>query len=489
MTEENELFAQYVSLQTQLLSDTSEIVKYDDVEDSVFIFMALNDSLKKYLDTLRELKMKIVNFVHVDDRDALLRIANTDELTILDEIDLINRKLQLISSLSSSSSSLLSSSQILKSDSMLATYDVVTTMNDWADRVGILEFRDLSYRAEMEHLLSLNIYDIELTEQSIGRIECAAIIFQALIRNNSRILDFKEIVSGEQPIMIEKHKCIMYYLVCVFEMMKRRDSELDTPITIRHHVIDRKTVKITDDVQTLKPNDFVVDVFAPYRRYDTNRARRPYQYTVVYVQDKIGSRAFGVDTNYEDVWFMKCPELYAMPRFVRKVLGDDESYAFCNLKQYNVMTTYNYNTRRVQDADAYTVMPMFNFLMYQSCAYRVGTDLYEPDIDYLNREIYKLLSGVRYEQVVSSAQLEFFTSPHNCNDNRTYQFLIEVLVCAHENCRLHYCASNAEQQRELNDTMEAIQTYSVSHLYNSLVNYNFNTTGPMNFYKERQIER
>jgi Poly (ADP-ribose) glycohydrolase (PARG) len=466
----------YVSVQNKLIADTNEAILYSDDAENVYHFRGMIDSLSHQVQLLRHIKINVVNYTDIAERDQIIKCLDSDERSVLDIRDLLEKRIQLH----------VTRPTLATPNSMMVTYDVMDTLNNWADAVGVIELRNMPYVPEMEHLLTIDTYKVRPpSATTIDRIVCAAIIFQALLRKNSRIVDFSRITSSDQPIMLEKLKCILMYVLQILEMLKNKSSELEIPITIRHHVIDPNTIRIGENSTPINVNNVDVDVYAPYHRYDSESKIKPYQFTVVYVQDKIGSRAYDLDAAYEDVWFMKCPELYAIPCFARNLLGDNESYALINIKQSNVLTTYAYNTKRVFDNDAYKDLAYNNFLMYRSCDYKTGTDINQADLAHLNREIGKMMSGVRYEQTLSTVQLEFRTSPHNCNDNRTFQFLIELLVCMAENARLYYCASNAEQEQELNDTLETIQNFSVSQLYNKLTNYNFNTTGAMNFYKQQ----
>ncbi|AIZ48613.1 asb055 [Agrotis segetum nucleopolyhedrovirus B] len=472
------LAAQYVSVQRQVLDNISQIGAHsDDEPGSVLMYRQIVTNMKEYLQSLRNVKM---NFENINYSDAsikkILESLESDESTIIDLSDLLHRKIRLhdppIAVRAAASN-------------MMRDYDVITTLNRLADQVGVLEFRNLLYSAELESLLAVNVFKIQLHNGTdLNRVDCAAILLQALIKNNNRNVNFEGIVNSESPLMIEKLKCLLHYLVCVCQMLEsKKQTILDTPITIRHHEIDPKTIMIADNTMRIEPDNVVVDKYTPYHKYENRNSVGSNEFTILYVNGEVGARAFDDNASHEDLWYMKCPELYVLPHFIRKTLGDNESYVAHDMKQYNVLTNVSYNTKRVYDAESYEALPLHNFLMYESCDYKIHTDTVQSDLRHLDREIAKLMSGIRYEQARFVEPLVFRAGPYNCHDNRTFQFLIELLVCMHENSKLYYCASNFDQQKELNDTLEAISTYTVSQLYNRLANYNFNTTGPMNFYR------
>lgn len=477
--EEDALLVQYTSVQRLVLDNMWTVNNYSDDEiRNVKKYKQIIDNINGHLQSLRNVKMSLENLN--DGQDASRRVIesmHSDERTMTNLNDLLHRKIRLHDAPIPIRG---------VAPNMMHEYDVISILNQLADQVGVLEFRNLPYSDELEYLLNVNVFEVQLLHDTdLNRVDCAAIVLQALIKNNNRVVNFDNIVKSEAPLMLEKLKCLLHYLVCVCQMLEaKNETELATPITIKHHLIDPKTIALGDNHTRIDIENVFVDKYTPYHKYENKDDVTPTEFTILYVNGKVGAHAFDDNASHEDLWYMKCPELFVLPNFIRNTLADNESYVVRNVKQYNVLTNVSYNTKRVYDAESYQSLPMHNFLMYESCDYKMHTDAVQSDLEHLNREIAKLMSGVRYEQVVTDEQLVFRAGPYNCHDNRTFQFLIEVLVCMHENSKLYYCASNFEQQKELNDTLEAISTYTVGQLYNKLANYNFNTTGPMNFYRE-----
>ncbi|AAZ38224.1 ORF-58 [Agrotis segetum nucleopolyhedrovirus A] len=476
---ENTLVAQYASVQRQVLDNIKEINVYsDDEPGSVQMYRQIINNINAHLQSLRNVKLNLesTNDGQIDTQ-TILNCIDSDERTLVDLIDLLHRKIRLHDAPIAIRAA---------APNMVREYDVISTINQMADQVGALEFRNLSYTAELEYLLNVNIFDVSLKNHTdLNRVDCAAIILQALIKNNNRKIDFEQIVNSESPLMLQKLKCLLYYVVDVCELISTKDDVMTINIIIKHHEIDPNTIGLADNMMRINTENVFVDKYTPYHKYENTNESDSTAFTILYVSGKVGSHAFDESATHEDLWYMKCPELYVLPHFIRKALTDNESYAVHNLKQYNVLANVSYNVKRVNDAESYESLPLHNFLMYESCDYKLHTDAVQSDLMHLDREIAKMMSGVRFEQAITNEQLIFRAGPYNCHDNRTFQFLIELLVCMHEESKLYYCASNFEQQKELNDTIEAISTYTVSQLYNKLANYNFNTTGPMNFYRKR----
>lgn len=476
-SENNILFEQYVNVQNDILENINEIIENNN-EDAVHTYRQIITNLNKHLQSIRNVKLNLQN---VNDGESsslkVLQSIESDETTLVDLTDLLHRKIRLRDP-----------PLVVRPIDMLRSYDVIGILNDLADRVSVVEFRNIPYVEELEYLMSVDIFEIQLKYGSdLNRIDCAAIALQALVKRNNRNVNFEKFTESDSPLMLEKLKCLLHYILEVCRMInEKEDDVLVAPIIVKHYIIDPKTISFGSNNNAINIENVSVEKYAPYHKYDNrNSTISPsVQYTVLYVSGKVGEQIFDENASHFDLWCMKCPELYVLPHFIHNTLSDNESYVIRDVKQYNVLANSSYNTKRVYDSEAYDEpLPLLNFLMYESCDYKIHTNAVQSDLSHLNREIAKLMSGVRYEQVLTDDTLVFHTGPYNCHDNRTFQFLIEVLVCASENSKLNYCASNFEQQKELNDTLEAISGYTIGMLYNKLANYNFNTTGPMNFYR------
>lgn len=470
----NTLLEQYANIQNEILENINKVDNNEEGEDKVQTYRQIIQNLNKYLQSVRNVKLN-VQTLDKENNLKVLQSIQSDESTLVDLTDLIHRKIRLHDP-----------PLIVRPGDMLRSYDVISTLNDLADRVSVLEFRNIPYVEELEYLMSVDIFDIRLKYNcDLNRIDCVAIILQALIKRNNRNVNFEKFIESDSPIMIEKLKCVLHYILDSCRLLNEKDeSLLITPISIKHYIIDPKTISFGSNNNLINVENVSVEKYAPYHKYEVKKSTSSVEYTVMYVTGKVGEKLFDENASHFDLWCMKCPELYVLPHFIHNTLSDNESYVIRDVKQYNVLTNSSYNTKRVYDAEAYdSPLPLCNFLMYESCDYKIHVNAVQSDLSHLNREIAKLMSGVRHEQVLTDETLVFYTGPYNCHDNRTFQFLIEVLVCASENSKLEYCASNFEQQKELNDTLEAISSYTIGMLYNKLANYNFNTTGPMNFYR------
>ncbi|AXU41652.1 PARG [Spodoptera eridania nucleopolyhedrovirus] len=489
---ENTLIVQYESLQRHILADLQKFIKSKkfnsgEEEKPLNRYRDFISKFNTHLQALRNVKMNLENINTGDDvHNSIIASVHSDEKTLMD----LNKLLQIF---------LLDEPPIQSSSfavpKSVKQYDVIYKLNNLADKVGIMEFRNVPYIAQLEHLLNVNVFQLGRDDGDgegsfdLNRVDCAAVLLQALIKDNNRAINFDTFINSDTPIVVEKLKCLLFYLIDICREMAEKVDDVYTFITTKHYVIDPKTISLGDNHNRIDVNNVFVDKYTPYNKYESKDdiIDESTTYTILYINGKINDRMFDEYATHRDIWYMRCPELYALPHFIKEPLGENESYIVRNVRQYNVVTNQSYNTKRVHDAEMYNKsLPVHNFLMYESCDYKTYTDAQQSDLKHLDREIAKLMSGVHYEQALVDETLVFRAGPHNCHDNRTFQFLIEVLVCSNENSKLYYCASNFEQQKDLNDTLECLMRYTVSQLYNKLANYNFNITGPMNFQRSHR---
>lgn len=479
------LLLQYEWLQEDLLLYTEESGHVADEYEQVPYFTDVIQKLQDLYSHYTSIKTNLIDIdieMYATERNNLQKCLDSDGRVIVDTVDLLKRRIQLHD---------LSPIMGPAPPNLVMEFNVIEKFNVWADTLGVLEFRNVPYDAELDHLLNIDQFEIKLNQDNaLNRIDCAGLILQALIRHNIKHIDFSDILTISTPLMHEKLKCVLHYVLDVCEMLqdKDADSELAIPITIQHHIIEPKTIALASDHSRINVDDVQVDKYVQYHRYQKDVTTTANDYTIIYVKNKVGQGVFADAAPYESIWYMRCPEMYVLPKFINRTLGHNESYVVRDIKQYNVLTTLTYTTKRALDAESYRTMPMHNFLMYEACDNRVQVESLPNDLPDLNREIAKLMSGVYYEQAIFNGEkLVFRGSPFICSKNRTFQFLIELLVCLHNGSKYQYCASNYEQQTELNNARETLRYYTISQLYNKLSNYNPNQSGASNLYRESRL--
>jgi hypothetical protein len=353
------------------------------------------------------------------------------------------------------------------------SFEVILKFNKFGELLRVKEFIDIPYQNEIHELLRVSRETITVNNNKtrLDRIQCAALILRALIYNDVENLEFKEMMNEiESPLIKEKFKCILFYLIQIFKMMKRYDPILDTPISFffyKAHEIEMDSDRMIDiDKVSIRQ-------FNTYNRQLMSDG----EYVINYYSNRIGEHVLYDVGTYESLWFMKCPELYALLHFDLQ----NEPFAVRHVKQYNLLNNMSYNSTRA-DTIVDEVLPVLNFAMFHvsdnTSLYRFE-DIIDPSF-LIDHSIKYLLPIVYGEQNDLNKSLTFNGGPYHVLNNQGFQFFIELMICLSENSNYVFCASNAVQKEELNRALNLIQNYTIEDLFDRLQKYDLNTSPEIN---------
>ncbi|AAQ11089.1 hypothetical protein [Mamestra configurata nucleopolyhedrovirus A] len=472
--EEKSVLKIYNEYQSDLYVTVEELSHIDNVMDE----KDKATRLASTINTLQELqeifkimfvKLKDIKEIQIKrDHDYLINCARSD-------IDVI-RKFLIILNKERSTINIHDVATIAQPD-LIKQYNVLELFRQWGDQLNELEFKNVSYEKELQYLLVMDQFQIKLKSKIyLDRIECAALIVQALIRRHVRHVDFTEIVNYSNEDTKQKLSCILHYILNVCEMMYNKDVTLTSvPITIKHNVIDKSLITIATNFKRINTKDIKVEKFVQYHRYLSNPEAKSNEYTILFVDGKVGNSVYGDRFNYESIVFMRCPEMYVLPKFINHQLGNMESYSLLDIKQYNVLTSTMKGAQRASDASSYRNLTMHNYIMHNG---------YENELPQLDHEISKLFSGVYFEQLgLLNDQATFKNISFMIKGNKEFQFLIDALVCLHLEGRYEFCSTNEEEMLSLKYAIKFLESYTISELYNKLSNYDMHVSAAVNLNK------
>jgi hypothetical protein len=271
------------------------------------------------------------------------------------------------------------------------------------------------------------------------------------------------------------------------------------PIVIEH--TDASTLDTVESIKSLNklidPNNIAIEEFNSSHVYNRRNTFQANDLILDYAERKMGLYSLDDSASYEDILFMKYPELYAVAYFINRnndpVFKDNDSYVIGNAIQYNMVNNASYQSKFIGDAVSIYGSVYVNFMAFESCDLKAHMGAVQSDKAHLDRMITKIFSGLLFNKLsiesnnnnnshdTTVVRLHAGAGVNDCTQNKTFQFLIELLVCTILDYRLCYCVKNFDHLTELNDTMEAIGIMSVSELYFKLINYKFDTNGPVNF--------
>ncbi|QEI03688.1 hypothetical protein [Rachiplusia nu nucleopolyhedrovirus] len=517
---------QYVSLQDSILATFNSLnsLSNDLRTNNITQFSEISNRLKQHQQSFRDLKRQLGNVIYDEksnlSRNYLMESINYDEKTIDEAIELIDHIKTNVPIVFKSPSTV--SAKINVSDfAQLSSAETMTTpfntvpdikfieiMRSYLGDVTsgeilyseILQEEDFKYQVEFEIILRKSISGIGLyRDMDLNRVDCLTIITQAFFLNNVRDLDFSNIKRNDTPIKREKIICLFTYFIAMFSYMRESMCPaLYKPIIIQHNQTDFTAIEqIRTANKNVNPSNVNIEEFTAIHKYYKHRTFRSYDLIVDYAEKKIGNYALTDSANYEDVMFMKYPELYAVSYFINKdksqVFADNDSYLISNIIQFNLVKNAMQQSKHMNNAPDLFGITYVNIVAFESCDLKVHLGSRQSDKAHLDRMILKLYSGLllnrntrRFNNDIEDEPDAFIrlhagSGINDCTENKTFQFLIELLVCTVLNYQLCYCVRSFEQLSELNDTVEAVGRMNAAELYFKLVNYDFSTTGPVNF--------
>ncbi|WBB27204.1 PARG [Mythimna sequax nucleopolyhedrovirus] len=472
--EEKSVLKTYNEYQNDLYLATQELFNIDtimDEKDRATRLASTINTLQDLQETFKIMfpKLKDIKDIQIKrDHDYLINCAESD-------LEVIRKFLILLNN-TRSTMNIQNVATIAQPD-LIKEYNVLELFRQWGDQLNELDFKNVSYEKELQYLLIMDQFQIKLKDKRyLDRIECAALITQALIRQQIKHINFSDIINYRDEDTKQKLSCILHYILNVCEMMQNKDVTLtNVPITIKHNVIDKSLITIANNFKRINTSDITVEKFVQYHRYRSNPESKSNEYRILFVDGKVGDSVYGDRFNYESIVFMRCPEMYVLPKFINHQLGNMESYSVLDIKQYNVLTSTMKGAKRASDASSYRQLTMYNFIMHNG---------YANELPQLDDEISKLYSGVYFEQLpLQNTQAIFKNISFMIKGNKEFQFLIDALVCLHLESRYEFCSTNEEEMLSLKYAIKFLETYTISELYNKLSNYDMNVSAAVNLNK------
>ncbi|AAY84039.1 ORF-108 peptide [Chrysodeixis chalcites nucleopolyhedrovirus] len=520
---------QYVSLQNSIVVTFTETMAFaNDFNATSQQFINFSNRFKQHQQTFCDLKLKLNVIDDADFRNKIIDYMSEDEKIIKDTLNLLNNIINQSSSPTTAAIKTTEASIPNKNPSISSTITTITAptlsstlptktpkidfiaeMNRYLgidayiqllNRIQDVEMQDFKFHVEFEVVLNTDIASLEIrNETDMSRYHCLVLLIHAFFFDSIRGLDFTALKAADTPLKIEKLKCLFNYFINMFNFIRLNAESLVKPIIVHHpSAATAPTIeKIRSSNQKINPNMVNIEQFDVTHAYNTRTSFKSHDLILDYAEIRPGLFALDDSASYEDILFMKYPELYAVAYFIEKnnkpVFSDNDSYIVSNIIQYNLVKNASYESKFWADAISLYNIVYVNILMFESCDIKTHAGSRQSDIGHLDRMILKLYSGMLFNRITRRHNNDIEDEPdaiirlhagagiNDCTENKTFQFLIELLVSTLLNYKMCYCVYSFQHSSELNDVIEAIGSMDVARLYFKLSNYNFNLDGSLNF--------
>nr|QGW49657.1 hypothetical protein [Chrysodeixis includens nucleopolyhedrovirus]QGW49797.1 hypothetical protein [Chrysodeixis includens nucleopolyhedrovirus]QGW49937.1 hypothetical protein [Chrysodeixis includens nucleopolyhedrovirus] len=516
---------QYVSLQNSIVVTFTETMAYANNFDATSKqFIKFSNRFKQHQQTFCDLKLKLNTVGDADFRSKVIEFMSADEKIVNDTLNLLNVIINEPSSpisdaistieksipiidppISQSIATVMAPSSSRETPKInfieeMRRYFGMDAYIQLLNRVQDTSEQDFKFNVEFELILNTDISSIEIrNETDINRYHCLVLLIHAFFFDSIRGLDFKCLKTANTLLKVEKLKCIFNYFLNMFIIIRSNSESLLKPIIVHHtSAASAPTIeKIRSSTQKIDYNMINIEQFDMAHAYNTRSTFKSHDLILDYAEIRPGLFALEDSGTYEDILFMKYPELYAVAHFIENnnepVFGDNDSYIVSNIIQYNLVKNVAYESKFYSDAINLYGVVYVNILMFESCDIKTHAGSHQSDIGHLDRMILKLYSGMLFNRITRRHNNDIDDEPdaiirlhagagvNDCTENKTFQFLIELLVCTLLKYKMCYCVNSFQQLSELTDVVEAIGAMDVARLYFKLSNYNFNLDGSLNF--------
>ncbi|ADB84442.1 poly ADP-ribose glycohydrolase [Apocheima cinerarium nucleopolyhedrovirus] len=372
-------------------------------------------------------------------------------------------------------------------DPYLTHIDIYNKIIEMGNTFDVDFLKEFKYQVELNYLLNYKTPRPTFKRAlQLNRYICASLIAQSLFCNNVSNINFNEIKIGarDNDLLKTKLLSILEYINVFCSIIRNNPSFGYDEIDISVNTNDKKLYL----VKNTQPIDFSL---VTIKQYDpafvsmTESIPDNSDLVIIYAKDLLGSKATGV--RKEDLQFLQYPELYAIPHYFNKPLGDDQSLLLKNLIQYNSVKRSTEGIEFVRNLVKQEALAHINLLAFTADDNRFDNNSRQFDKKYVDSEINRLASGVAKYVEQSKARPIIYTGPYGSKyKDQIFQFYIELLVAMKYRCGIFYCAADAESINTITDTLSVMKQNNIStvgRLYKKLVKYNFNIKSQDNFKK------
>ncbi|UJZ88991.1 parg [Erannis ankeraria nucleopolyhedrovirus] len=375
------------------------------------------------------------------------------------------------------------------SNQYITHMDIYTKIVEMGNTFDVSFLKEFKYQVELNYLLTYQTpRPTNVKHRSLNRYICASLIVRSLFCNDVSNVPLNDIKIGAKDSDLLKTK-----LLSIMEYINVFCSTIRNKSSFGYDAID-VSININDKILSLaknpKPIDFsliTIEQYNPAFVTTTESIPKDTDLVIIYTKDLLSSSATGI--RKEDLQFLQYPELYAIPHYFNKPLGDNQSLLLKNLIQYNSVKRSTQGLEFERSLFKQEGLAHINLLAFTATDNKYDAKR-KFDKKYVDSEISRLSSGVaKYvETFKTKTKPVIYTGPYGSqNKNQIFQFYIELLVAMKYDCGIFYCAADAESINTITDTLSVMKTNHIStvgKLYDRLIKYNFNIKSQDNFKKK-----
>nr|QBM79073.1 hypothetical protein [Helicoverpa armigera nucleopolyhedrovirus] len=357
-------------------------------------------------------------------------------------------------------------------------------MGRLATIVNMESIEDFKYFPELTYIVNRkHVNEIQLTDQTLSRLDCATLMANAFFAGNVPNLNFDTIKSGATGLLRQKLMCLLNYFKNICFLLNMKSDWVETRITIERYVCENR-ISLYNSEKPVKGSDVTVALYNPEIDYNEQNVPDAHDLIIDYVDKRLGSDTVLTDSmTYEDIMFLRFPELYAAMYFDSRDLGDCDSLCVRDVVKFNTVLGTAGAPKFVESILDTAGFVYINILALESCHLKNNVGSANSDLAYLDMSINRLQTPLIANRLSipstgNGGKPTLYSSFWGCpEESRPFRMLVELMTCAVADYNMVYIASDSETQFEMEDTILILNdNYTVREIYNMLTNYKFNNS-------------
>ncbi|ADD73823.1 ORF114 [Lymantria xylina nucleopolyhedrovirus] len=233
---------------------------------------------------------------------------------------------------------------------------VYARIEEYGRFFGDATLSEFKYEPELCELLSRKAVNRARQNRSLNvtltRLDCAAVVAQALFFYNKPNLDFRNVRrhAKNSVVMAAKLLCLLHYIHAVCYLMRAHRDEVDGDVSLSRVSSRVRAPPASVKALPLQTQRVSVKVKDPEYEFAPHNFPALQDLTVIYCpHGRLGEWAASTArVGVEELLFLKFPELYALSYFAARPMADDESMVLSDLQHFNEISTAGEQVRYVK---------------------------------------------------------------------------------------------------------------------------------------------
>ncbi|ABI35796.1 poly ADP-ribose glycohydrolase [Ectropis obliqua nucleopolyhedrovirus] len=347
--------------------------------------------------------------------------------------------------------------------------------------------QNFKYEFELIELLKMTVPMVDKVgdEFTLSRLQCAAIIAQALFYNNVTNLDF---ITFKQGAIL--NKTLQVKLLCIFEYLnniclaiRHYDKSFVNNKIVVTHCKSNSDNNVKSSNVPLRYDNITIDKYDYNFKYNSNTVPSMIDLSIMYADRTYGNGSMTHAVHKEALQFCEHVELYALRHYLIGELRSDTTILIQHVIKSNVVKQSQRSIEFIENIFEDGIVSA-NFLVTMTSDVKYDLKARDYDKTYMMNQINRLAAGFfRFKMYTNDNLTQVYIGPFGAKQNRILQFFTELAPIMNAGFGIKYCSYNQEDYDEIVRALESMKNkyIDVKSLVEALLNYKTNLSALQNF--------